>query len=169
MPNAGRCTLVLALLVTRLVGAQEASGALEGVVKNVTSRVPGLYLASMRSPESGSILATFQDQPPQKPASGPPVDIRSNTPRILSVTLEASTSDKGADEKQKWLIDSTPTHFSRKEMRQGLTLYVWDQYGYRILTRVGTTVIDVSAPSALRNYVIPVLDSVAQQLEASPR
>jgi hypothetical protein len=87
------------------------------------------------------------------------VDIRNAAPAPLSVVIEPASSAENGDKKLRWQIDTMPTAFNRKEERNGLTLYIWEEFNYRVLTRVGTTVVDISAPLALRNYVLPVLDS----------
>ena len=155
-----RSMLVLPVLCASAI-AQDTEG-LQAALRRIPIQVPGLYFDSML-PSGDTITANFT-VPPNPPPARQPGEIRDYRPPSVRVFLHPSESPEAADKNEKWYVDSTPTG-SRKETRNGLTLYVWDQYSYRVLTRVGTTVVDVSSQRSIQKYVLPVLDVVVQQLQ----
>jgi len=151
---------VMAALSTS-AGAQDPEG-LQAALRRIPIQVSGLYFDNML-PSGDTLTANFTvPQNPRPP--GQPGDTRDYRPPYVRVFLHSSESPEAAERNEKWYIDTTPT-VSRKELRNGLTLYVWDQYSYRVMTRVGTMVVDVSSHLSAQKYVLPVLDIVVRQLQ----
>jgi hypothetical protein len=122
---------------------------MQRVLARVPVKVVGLQLATLRRDE-GVVIASF---------GGP-------GPGTLSVLIDEAPSEVEAIRREDRSVISTPAT-GVLQQRNGLRLHAWggegDAGGYRVLTRVGTRVVNVSAPPELSQFVLPVLDSIAAQ------
>jgi hypothetical protein len=120
------------------------------ILARVAVEVPGLQLATLRR-EDGVLIASF---------GGP-------GPAPLTVLIDEAPTEVEAMQREDRSVISTPAT-GQVQQREGLRLHAWggegDGSGYRVLTRLGTRVVNVSAPPELSRLVLPVLDSIAGQL-----
>ncbi|HUG73165.1 MAG TPA: M56 family metallopeptidase [Steroidobacteraceae bacterium] len=123
---------------------------LASILARVAAEVPGLQLATLRR-EDGMLIASFGGRGPAP----------------LSVLIEEAPTDVEAMQREDRSVISTPAT-GMLQQRNGMRLHTWggegDGSGYRVLTRLGRRVVNVSAPPELSQFVLPVLDSIARQL-----
>lgn len=85
----------------------------------------------------------------------------------LTVLIEESASEVEAMQKEELSVLTTPAAGVVREVA-GQRLHTWGDDGvaggYRVLTRIGKVVINVSAPPEMSRYVTPVTEGIARQL-----
>lgn len=144
----------LALRIENELRQQGQPGFLEdqlaAILVSVAEDVPGLALGTIR--RNGEVtIATFGDGGPDP----------------LTVLIEESASEVDAMRREELSILTTPTMGLVREVA-GMRLHVWGsdaaEGGYRMLARIGTVVVNVSAPPRMSRHVMPVMEGIARQL-----
>lgn len=142
----GRLEMALSFPSPSLPGGDPIASMLA----KIPTQVPGLRLATLR--RSGDVMVASLGGPGSTP---------------VNVVIEEAPTEVDAIRKEDWSIVSTPVTGLMQE-RDGIRLHVWggegSASGFRVLTRVGTTVVNVSAAPELSRFVLPVLDGIVQQL-----
>lgn len=123
---------------------------LAAILASVAADVPGLALGTIR--RTGEVtIATFGD----------------GGPETLTVLVEESASEVDAMKREELSVITTPTMGVVRE-EAGIRLHAWGSDApdsdYRVLARIGTVVVNVSAPSRMNRHVMPVLEGIARQL-----
>lgn len=134
----------------RPAAPQSLENRLAAMLVAVAAEEPGLALETIR--RTGELtIATFGDGGPEP----------------LTVLFEESASEVAAMQKEELSVLTTPTSGVVREVA-GMRLHVWGsdaaEGGYRVLARIGTVVVNVSAPPRMSRHVMPVMEGIARHL-----
>jgi hypothetical protein len=154
--KAAALTASLADIGTRLDAAMSgqqgvsARDPLAGVVARAAEDVADLQLVTLRR-SADTFIATLGN------GGGGPINI----------LIEDAPTEAEAARREELAVLGAPVSGTLRE-RNGVRLNTWGEEGsdagYRVLARVGTRVVNISAPPDMSTYVLPVLDRIVAEL-----